>query len=51
VFSRQDFLHEVLAHVSFPIKIHYAIPIGYNPVNQTPLKRKNSQELNPTKFL
>jgi hypothetical protein len=27
------------------------IPIGYNPVNQTPFKGKIPQELNPTKFL
>jgi hypothetical protein len=38
------------------MKIHYANPIGiisigYNPVNQTPLKGKIPHELNPTKFL
>jgi hypothetical protein len=33
------------------MKIRYAIPIGYNPVNQTPFKGKIPQELNPTKFL
>jgi hypothetical protein len=56
VLPREDFCYEVLAHVSFPIKIYYAIfmgiiLIGYNPVNQTPFKKKIPQKLNPTKFL
>jgi hypothetical protein len=41
--------------LAFSIKIHYAvptgiIPIGYNPMNQTPFKGKIPHTLNPIKF-
>ena len=35
-------------HYEIPTGI---VPIGYNPLNQTQLKGKNPQDLNPTKFL
>ena len=48
--------HELGAHATFPVKINYGIPTGFNPTsydpsNQTRMKGKNLEKPNPIRIL
>ena len=46
----QEFFHEVGAHAFFPMKLHYELPTGYDPMNQTHWKGKIPQGPIPMKI-